>query len=442
MKILRLLQTSTRFRLVVTLAAMLLPVIVLAVVSFILFNGFIDSFIEVTDEMVVEIQPNSQIQAMIPKFVSDLDHFVLEPGESRRRTVRHQAKRIDGAFRNHLKVDFSHKNEKGQIISAFREWQKAKKLALKMVNGNQDEIGAPQEAINKTMERIDILLGRSVRTLEKANGLAIGEIREELELARASRRRNIWSMTLAIFFGAVMALGAGVMLTRSILRPLSTLEEGVRRLGSGELDYRIQMEADDELGRVGAAFNIMAGRLEMDQAALADLARHDELTRLLNRRELFRFLAREIERSKRSGEEFSVMMIDIDDFKKVNDVFGHLAGDEVLRVLAQTIRGALRPVDIVARYGGEEFMIILPQSGRLGAHSSGERIRRLVEALEIEIDKETVIGCTISVGLAVFPVDAASDERLIAASDKALYLAKEDGKNLVRDYGEKKGGAA
>ncbi len=201
MKIRALFQTFTQFRLVITLAIMLLPVIVLAVASFILFNGFIDSFIEVTDEMVVEIQPNSQIQSMLPKFMSSLDHFVFDPHESKGRTLQRQARRIDTAFRNQLKVSFTHKNERLQTSSAFREWQKAKTKARKMVDSHQSEDDEPRDSINKTMERVDIRLDRSVRTLAKANNVAISEVREELADARASRRRNIWSMALAIIAG-------------------------------------------------------------------------------------------------------------------------------------------------------------------------------------------------------------------------------------------------
>ena len=137
MKIRSLLLKSTRFRLVATLIAMLLPVIILAIISFILFNGFIDSFIEVTDEMVFEIQPNSEIQVMMPELMGDLDHFVFEPSESKRRIVRRQAGRIDTSFRNLLNMEFSHKNERSQIETALREWQKSKRLALKMVNDPQ-----------------------------------------------------------------------------------------------------------------------------------------------------------------------------------------------------------------------------------------------------------------------------------------------------------------
>ncbi len=127
-------------------------------------------------------------------------------------------------------------------------------------------------------------------------------------------------------------------------------------------------------------------------------------------------------------------MVDIDGFKQINDEYGHRVGDKVLRTLAKTIKGSLRPLDNVARYDGEEFMIILPQTDRLGACSSGERVRRLVEAKKIEIDRETVISCTISAGLAVFPTDGDTDEKLIAAADQALYLAKKAGKNVVREY--------
>ncbi len=288
-----LLRKSTRFRLAVTLGAMLLPVIVLAFASFILFNGFIDSFIEVTDEMVGQIQPKLQIQGMLSGFMRDMDHFVLDPGESKERIALRQADRVDRAFINLFKISFSHKGEQKKIDSAFQKWKKAKTVAIKLLNDKEIKEEVPRQSPRR-LERVDFLVTRSNEILENANRFDLGEIREEIEDARAGRRNNMLFMSLVIITGIAIALGAGAMLARSILHPLAALEEGVRRLGSGDLNYRVHMEIDDELGRVGAAFNIMAGRLELDQAALADLAMHDELTGLLNRRELFRFLGQRL----------------------------------------------------------------------------------------------------------------------------------------------------
>jgi diguanylate cyclase (GGDEF)-like protein len=123
-------------------------------------------------------------------------------------------------------------------------------------------------------------------------------------------------------------------------------------------------------------------------------------------------------------------MLDLDDLKAVNDRFGHIAGDQVLRSVADIVRGGVRKIDVAARYGGDEFVIMLPDTPARGALEVGERIRHAVESTPYVVDSSTVT-CTVSIGVASFPQDGRSMEGLLARADSALYLAKKAGRNRV-----------
>lgn len=157
---------------------------------------------------------------------------------------------------------------------------------------------------------------------------------------------------------------------------------------------------------------------------------HDSLTGLLNRSAFDNELIRETSRAERDGSELSLLFLDIDDFKKVNDDFGHQAGDLVLKNVADTIECEKRIIDIAARYGGEEFVIILPNTEMNEAMLVGERIRKRLENKKY-IFKNSHIAVTLSGGLASFPSDADNIRDLIHQADLALYRAKTSGKDRI-----------
>jgi len=160
----------------------------------------------------------------------------------------------------------------------------------------------------------------------------------------------------------------------------------------------------------------------------------DDLTGAYNRRYFMDRLHAEVERSARSGFTFSLALIDIDNFKSVNDQHGHLAGDEVLRRLAQTCMAQVRSTDTFARFGGEEFVVLLPQTDTAHALQWLERLRQHVAQLRVELPGVN-LGATVSIGLAttgkVAQVPAVEIDTVLRVADEALYRAKRAGKNQV-----------
>lgn len=159
----------------------------------------------------------------------------------------------------------------------------------------------------------------------------------------------------------------------------------------------------------------------------------DALTGLLNRGAFDEMLSREISRAKRHDSNLTLLFLDLDDFKRVNDTLGHMAGDEVLRKLAKMIMLEKRAEDFGARYGGEEITILLPQTCKADGWLIGERIRQRLEEAEIHYEGQN-IKATLSGGLASFPIDASDGLSLLKNADKAMYRAKSFGKNNISFY--------
>nr|WP_294514119.1 PleD family two-component system response regulator [uncultured Rhodopila sp.] len=170
-------------------------------------------------------------------------------------------------------------------------------------------------------------------------------------------------------------------------------------------------------------------RLRSDLGTALEMVLTDPLTGLYNKRYLERHLAGLIESGK--GRHLAILMVDVDHFKSVNDVFGHAAGDRALRQIADSLRLNTRVFDSVARYGGEEFIVVMPGTGPEEAIAAAERLRAAVEAIEFLPVPGTRSPLTVSVGVAFTPADAGLPEILLNAADAALYQAKRNGRNRV-----------
>jgi two-component system cell cycle response regulator len=170
------------------------------------------------------------------------------------------------------------------------------------------------------------------------------------------------------------------------------------------------------------------GREQMKQ-----LAETDPLTEVFNRRALAEKLVQELERASRYGTSLACLMIDVDNFKNVNDTHGHLVGDSVLRQLGEILRREQRTVDVVARYGGEEFVVLLPETALTGARIFADRVLKKVASQNFG-QADRMVHCTISIGIACYPDPQVQDgEGLLTLADQRLYRAKMDGRNRYRD---------
>jgi diguanylate cyclase (GGDEF)-like protein len=249
-------------------------------------------------------------------------------------------------------------------------------------------------------------------------------------LARAASLQRRLAGALAALF--VLAFG-GMMyfrrrMAKDLLRPVATMHTGVSRLEAGDLEHRIQVVRRDELGALAEAFNRMAAALHDTQQVLTQRATHDSLTGLANRAFLAERLTASFDPdSDRRSRPESVLFIDVDDFKDVNDTLGHEAGDQLLIQLALRLETCVRPEDLVARLGGDEFAVLVAgDADGNGAIEIAQRVLAVLQAPFIVGEVEMLVAA--SIGVARRRPDSADAAELLRQADFAMYMAKGAGK--------------
>ncbi|MBI3811962.1 MAG: diguanylate cyclase, partial [Nitrospirae bacterium] len=258
---------------------------------------------------------------------------------------------------------------------------------------------------------------------------------------------------LSAGLGLLILVALAVLVIRTIVRPILLLRgqaheiiQGIQALpvDRGKMIAplalpKMNIHTGDEIEDLAEAFSEMAGTLESTRRLLTETTRRleemaitDDLTGLYNRRYVMEELKAEFSRSMRFGLPLSCMVIDLDLFKEVNDRYGHLAGDAVLRQISDLFHNHFREPDILARIGGEEFLAILPQTDVQGALVKAEWLRDQVERQAFTVDSGKTIRMTISIGVAAYPDERIHNmDHLFKVADDALYRNKETGRNRV-----------
>lgn len=217
-----------------------------------------------------------------------------------------------------------------------------------------------------------------------------------------------------------------------VLTAIGDVEQKIKVLSMGASDYITKPFHPGELvarAKVHLKIKHLQDELRQKNALLLELSTTDSLTKIYNRRHFLELARKEFERSQRMGLQLSLMIIDIDHFKKINDTFGHQAGDEVLIKVCSTIQKSLRDYDVFGRYGGDELTILFPQTDLSQALKVGNRLEESVQNLKIEAVKEMKI--TLSGGVATKTSSHKDLDSLIKDADDALYRAKESGRARI-----------
>ena len=310
----------------------------------------------------------------------------------------------------------------GRHRAAFAEAEAGWKLA---VGGVTSYLEQPTEL--RRQESLEIAEGIE-EVMEAVGGLqraAVSDLRSDITDAEDRER-----LMLIVVLGAVVVL-VGITahiirsLTRKTLVPILRLDEGVGRFAAGDLDHRMEVGHDDELGALATSFNLMADALASNQRTLSHQATHDSLTGLANSAQFRARLHAALGPSSEHGA--SVLFIDLDDFKVVNDVDGHEAGDRLLQLVGERIRGCCRSEDLVARLGGDEFAILVDQTiGHQPAVGTAERVQQSL-AVPFSIGGRQV-KVAASIGIATATGSDVDPDELLRQADVAMYAAKDSGK--------------
>lgn len=238
----------------------------------------------------------------------------------------------------------------------------------------------------------------------------------------------------AVFYliiGSFIAYLFARLVAKWLVTGLSKLAEGFNQFRSGERGLRINIESEDEIGQLANGFNLMLDELEAKESSLQDLATTDFLTGLKNRRSFMQGLQAELAKVQHNNNyHATLLLLDLDHFKRINDNHGHLAGDAVLRHIANIMRANMRPGDLTGRYGGEEFIILLLDCNLEGALKYAERLRQQIATNPLEWEQEQLV-ITTSIGVTMLNKFDKSPEAAVNRADTALYRAKENGRNLV-----------
>lgn len=372
------------------------------------------------------IEPLVSLQAKVLLYAMPVNDFLIT-GDAVER-ARFQRMTAD------LNADFAALNSAGLTANGRRElaaseklWRSANILGLSLFK-TRYALRAPEGAA-----RMRLFDHKIVLTVDRLKLAQLTQTKlVEAQLATAKRERWRANLLIAIIWilTPTVSIVAALWLSRSILRPIKTLQDGARKFAQGDLDYEVPLPSGDEFEALAGEFNLMARRLKKSRDILHRLAIRDGLTGLYNHREFHRLLRQEVERSKRSQEVLSLLMIDIDHFKVFNDTYGHKQGDKVLKLISRLIRGQIRNIDLSARYGGEEFAVILPGATAEEAAVIAERIRASVATEPLILSGE-VVQLSVSIGVAELYSKAKDAAALVDAADKALYAAKRTGRDRV-----------
>jgi len=264
---------------------------------------------------------------------------------------------------------------------------------------------------------------RANTLLQKIDEIAKNNYKEATERFVFIRNILIFGTLLGILFASI----AAILLIRSIVRPLNKAVTHFKHISEGNMNENISVSGQDEIGQVLSGLAAMQGKLKILISDLDQLARTDELTGAWNRRRFEETVETEMDRLRRYGQRLSLMILDVDHFKKINDLYGHSIGDQVLIDLSNTIRSSLRVSDSLTRWGGEEFIILCPNTTAETVSKLAERLRKEVSSIEFQ----KVGNITLSFGVAECGAEETWEQWLHRA-DEALYLAKSGGRDRVK----------
>ena len=332
-------------------------------------------------------------------------------------------------------------NAKGEIIvssSAFMNGPAKSALAEQILAAGTSFPEKPSEYVSHRGEAV-VGIGA---TIPNTNWTVVAEMKKADAYADIVRMGRLTVLIVGLL---LMAMGVfAYLLGHTIVHPLKRLSGEAGKVASGNLQVDIPVHGSSEVSYLTQVFNHMVsslrrGQEEISQAheALIEKNRElhrlsitDGLTGLFNRKHMMDLFDMEFLRTQRYQTPFSVMIGDIDHFKAINDTYGHLAGDAVLRRVADTLSQSVRACDYVGRYGGEEFLIIMPATDANGAVEMGQRIREMVGLVNFYNDGRE-FSMTISVGVALCTAADDNVETVLKRADDALYRAKANGRNQV-----------
>lgn len=419
---------TVKYQLLLGTIIMLAPLVLLSFFSKLLFTETINEFDRVVIKIETQMNSIMRLNNLIQKAPMPANDYLIHGDKKEIINFEILARQINNSFHAANSIEYSDPRVYQMLAQSKNEWVDARQKANKILaikNPQRNSVEA------EMMEQMDFQFDHITQILDKVFTIIEGDIKTSHAIAHTVKQRIQMYVIIILLAGLIASIATAYLMSQFILKPLYKIKEGALRLSSGDMSSRINCYRNDELGELADVFNYMADMLEEDQKVLHQQAVRDELTGLFNRREFQRRLDEEMSRTLRYQHPLSMMMMDIDHFKNINDTYGHPAGDRVLREIAHRLTNIVRPMDVVMRYGGEEFTVLLPETGIDDARAMAERIRIFMETHEITLDTRHSVTPTMSIGVAEFYTEAMSASEFLSKADAALYTAKHNGRNQV-----------
>ena len=418
---------SLRFWITVSMAVAVLPLAAAAILGYALLNhGVIDSFNDIVSRQDAHVVAIQDLRLLVADTVVSVDEFVEDRNPEHQAAYRRYRGEVEGAFAALVRDLGDLPAAQDLVRRAQDAWTIADRHATELLATGATPGDA---AVGQALALFHGEIAGVSDRLRAAYGMVSEVIAGDLDTAARFYECALWISGIAAVV-SVLAIALGVfMIGRIVGASVTRIVTGAALFADGDRVHRIEVQVPAELRDVADEFNRMAERIRESESALADLAQRDALTSLPNRRALDDALAAIEGGGAWREEKASVLAVDIDHFKAVNDTYGHAAGDAVLRAIGKTLAAQSRPADKVFRTGGEEFAVLLPDTDGRTAQMIAERLRQAIEGLST-VHGGTTIAVTVSIGVAAAH-DHGKLRDMMEAADAALYVAKESGRNGV-----------
>jgi diguanylate cyclase (GGDEF)-like protein len=404
---------SVRQRMTAIIALLLLPLAVLSAVSMMVLNEQEMAFRDSVEESVHGLLPLGTLEYYLQQAL--VDELLAESNDSVPDFAA-LTQSVDNSFSS-VQVGMDSKDvPKGVLDDAQKAWVQARPSVRRLIEQvhAQHVSGAAANLSTRTE------LERAIRDISSARASLSGVLKARYEEAAAQRKSQLhwlmWSWLITLSVAGLLV----VIFLRSLLRPLQALTHAARCIEEGQTGVRVNVEGRDELAVLAECFNRMTANWEATQANLQTEAIKDPLTGVLNRRGILSRLGAELDLHRLRQQPLSVLAMDLDRFKFINDHYGHSMGDRALTWVASVMRGVLRENDHLGRHGGDEFIAVLPNTSHASALEIAGRIGEVVR--EGAAREAAYPGITI--GVATAPTDGDQAASLLEAADARLYAQK------------------